>query len=190
MPPDPGTSARPWTETVRGQTGTPNHPAVTSWFRRSLALRFCPMNQDMHMKSVSSVSQVAVLTAVLTGLMFGTGCVYEERRPRYYYAPVPPPPPPVVVQPSTPPPPSVSTNQPPTPAAGVEQAPPAPVVEVIPTAPSVEYVWAPGYWAWNGRWVWTGGRWVLPPRRGAIWIPGHWERRRWGRHYWVPGHWR
>jgi hypothetical protein len=39
-------------------------------------------------------------------------------------------------------------------------APPAPMVERIP-APRAGYVWAPGYWAWNGhRHTWAPGYWV------------------------------
>ena len=39
----------------------------------------------------------------------------------------------------------------------VQIAPPPPRVEVVP-APRVGYVWAPGYWRWNGhRHVWING---------------------------------
>ena len=39
-------------------------------------------------------------------------------------------------------------------------APPAPMYERIP-GPRAGYVWAPGYWAWNGhRHIWTSGYWV------------------------------
>jgi hypothetical protein len=33
------------------------------------------------------------------------------------------------------------------------------------------------------------GRWVAPPRAGAIWIAPHWERRAF-RRVWVAGYWR
>ena len=33
------------------------------------------------------------------------------------------------------------------------------------------------------------GRWVAPPRTGAVWIPAHWERRGF-RRVWVVGVWR
>ncbi|MBE7209975.1 MAG: YXWGXW repeat-containing protein [Gluconacetobacter diazotrophicus] len=42
--------------------------------------------------------------------------------------------------------------------------PPAPVVEVIPAAPSAVYVWRPGHWRWDGyRYNWVRGRYVLRP---------------------------
>jgi hypothetical protein len=66
-------------------------------------------------------------------------------------------------------------------------APPAPRVIVVP-APRRGYVWAPGYWRWNGRQhVWIEGRWVRE-RRGQIWIADRWDRR--GNNWvFVPGHW-
>ena len=70
----------------------------------------------------------------------------------------------------------------------VEVAPPAPRVEVVP-APRVGYVWAPGYWNWNGRrHVWVGGRWV-GERRGYRWEPHGWDERE-GRWHFREGGWR
>ena len=82
----------------------------------------------------------------------------------------------------------------------IQVAPPPPQVEVVPV-PRPGYVWAPGYWAWEGgRHVWIGGHWVSV-RRGYYWVPdrwveyqgprgprwhldpGHWEREHWHRHY-------
>jgi hypothetical protein len=72
----------------------------------------------------------------------------------------------------------------------VTVAPPAPQVEVIGVAPSPGYVWAGGYWNWEGgRHVWVAGHWQ-PGRPGYHWAPhrwvqtgggwrlerGHWER--------------
>jgi len=64
----------------------------------------------------------------------------------------------------------------------VVRTPPPPVhVEAVP-APRVGYVWAPGYWRWDGH--------------RHIWYQGHWEAERPGQHYvaarWVntPGGWR
>jgi hypothetical protein len=51
-------------------------------------------------------------------------------------------------------------------------APPPPRVEVIPP-PRGGYVWAPGYWRWEGH--------------RHVWVPGHWARVRVGYH-WVPEH--
>ena len=47
-----------------------------------------------------------------------------------------------------------------------------PGVEFVTGAPAPGYVWAPGYWAWNGvAYVWVEGRWLLarsgPPFVGA-----------------------
>lgn len=72
----------------------------------------------------------------------------------------------------------------------VRVAPPAPIVEVVPVAPSPRHVWVGGYHRWDGRaYVWVPGRHILPPRPRAVWVPGHWARHRRG-HYWVEGHWR
>jgi hypothetical protein len=55
-------------------------------------------------------------------------------------------------------------------------APPAPQYEVVPSiAPG--YIWAPGYWAWNGdRHIWMRGRPILQ-RTGYRWEPDRWEQR-------------
>ena len=66
-------------------------------------------------------------------------------------------------------------------------APPPPRVVVVPPA-RVGYVWAPGYWRWNGHeHVWVDGRW-LAERRGYRWVPERWEQRgdRW---HFEEGHW-
>jgi len=101
------------------------------------------------------------------------GCVQ-----RTVYVRQPPPPSPAAVEPA-----------PDQPAEVVTEAPPAPQVEVQVVAPGPGYVWTPGYWAWHGRWVWVGGRWVFPPHRHAVWVGGHWGRRGHG-YVWVGGHWR
>jgi WXXGXW repeat (2 copies) len=65
--------------------------------------------------------------------------------------------------------------------------PPPPVIEVVP-APRHGYVWAPGYWSWNGhRHVWSNGHWVRE-RPGYAWVPDRWNRR--GDRWWLErGHW-
>jgi hypothetical protein len=71
----------------------------------------------------------------------------------------------------------------------VNEAPPTPPSEVIVTAPGPDYVWVPGYYSWQGRWIWIGGSWIVPPHRHAVWVGGHWGYR--GRGYvWVGGRWR
>jgi len=66
--------------------------------------------------------------------------------------------------------------------------PPAPrVVEVPP--PRAGYVWAPGYWRWQGRrHVWVEGHW-LRERRGYHWVPDRWDDRGEGRWHYERGHW-
>ncbi|WP_050462950.1 YXWGXW repeat-containing protein [Herbaspirillum autotrophicum] len=64
--------------------------------------------------------------------------------------------------------------------------PPPPRYERVPP-PRNGYVWAPGYWNWDGhRHVWAGGHWE-PVRRGYMydrpqWRQGHngWELQRGG----------
>ena len=71
----------------------------------------------------------------------------------------------------------------------VADAPPAAQKEVVPAAPSPDYVWVSGYWTrcYNG-WVWMPGCHVLRPRHHAVWVSGYWERhpRGW---VWVYGRW-
>jgi hypothetical protein len=65
--------------------------------------------------------------------------------------------------------------------------PPPPVVVVAP-APRPGYVWAPGYWRWEGeRHVWVDGRWIAE-RRGYHWAPDRWTEHN-GRWRYEEGHW-
>jgi len=69
----------------------------------------------------------------------------------------------------------------------VDVAPPPPRVEVVP-APRAGYVWAPGYWAYDGRrHVWHDGYWVHE-RHGHHWVPDRWDERGGHWHY-SRGHW-
>lgn len=57
----------------------------------------------------------------------------------------------------------------------VETAPPVPRFESLP-APRAGYVWAPGFWDWNGyRHEWVAGRWERA-RDGYAWRPAEWQR--------------
>jgi len=69
----------------------------------------------------------------------------------------------------------------------IDVAPPAPRVEVVPEA-RPGWVWAPGYWQWEGhQHVWVGGHWIRE-RRGYHWVPDAWVGN--GPHYhYVRGHW-
>ena len=70
----------------------------------------------------------------------------------------------------------------------VQVRPPPARVVVVPT-PRHGYVWAPGYWRWNGRaHVWVDGRW-LRERHGYHWVPAHWEENRRGYWHFEDGHW-
>jgi WXXGXW repeat (2 copies) len=103
---------------------------------------------------------------VSTGALLQTGCVYHERV--VYREPGPPP------------------------AAGevvVTEAPPAAVVEQVTVSPGVGFIWIPGAWVWEGRWVWARGHWDRPPRPGARWVPPHYVYRG-GVHIFVRGGWR
>lgn len=68
-------------------------------------------------------------------------------------------------------------------------SPPAPVYEPLPP-PRRGYVWAPGYWRWEGgRHVWAPAQWIAEGH-GYYWVPDRWahvdggwrhERGRWDR---------
>ncbi len=71
----------------------------------------------------------------------------------------------------------------------VNIAPPPLPVYAQPFAPGPDYMWTPGYWAWNGAtYYWVPGTWVLAPYVGALWTPGYWG---WGgaAYIWHPGYW-
>jgi hypothetical protein len=69
----------------------------------------------------------------------------------------------------------------------IEIAPPAPRVLVAPP-PRPGFVWAPGFWQWDGhQHVWVDGHWMRE-RPGWHWVPERWAPH--GRRYrFVPGHW-
>jgi WXXGXW repeat (2 copies) len=65
--------------------------------------------------------------------------------------------------------------------------PPVPRYEVVPP-PRPGYVWAPGYWRWEGRrHVWVAGNW-MGARPGYYWVPPRWDPRD-GRHHFESGRW-
>jgi hypothetical protein len=94
---------------------------------------------------------------------------------------------PIAAPPTTTPPPAGPTAPPPT--VVVTQPPPAPQVEVIPVSPGPQFYWVPGYWSWNGGWVWVTGVWAPRPRPYAVWVQGHWAHRGHG-YIWIGGGWR
>jgi hypothetical protein len=70
----------------------------------------------------------------------------------------------------------------------IQIAPPAPrIVEAPPPRPG--FVWAPGYYRWDGhQHVWVDGRWIHE-RRGHHWVAARWDEGRHGHYHFVPGHW-
>jgi hypothetical protein len=74
-------------------------------------------------------------------------------------------------------------------ATEVQIQPPVPREEILGVSPGVGYVWAPGYWGWEGgAHVWVAGHW-LPPRAGYYWEPHVWAHTGYGWHlregYWA-----
>ncbi|MGH8850919.1 MAG: YXWGXW repeat-containing protein [Casimicrobiaceae bacterium] len=68
-------------------------------------------------------------------------------------------------------------------------APPPLRHEVVPP-PRVGFVWAPGYWDWDGghhRHTWRKGHFIRE-RRGEHWVPNQWVERS-GRYHYEPGRW-
>jgi hypothetical protein len=59
----------------------------------------------------------------------------------------------------------------------VQWAPPPMLVEVPPPQPYAEAFWTGGYWAWEGRWFWSAGRWAPPPRPRYVWVQPYYEHR-------------
>jgi hypothetical protein len=60
-----------------------------------------------------------------------------------------------------------------------------------PVCPQENYVWAPGYWAFDnefGDYYWVPGTWVMAPQPGLFWTPPYWA---WGNdgYQFYPGYW-
>ena len=65
---------------------------------------------------------------------------------------------------------------------------PPPVAVVETPVVRQGYVYAPGYWAWDGhRHVWVRGR-TITERPGYTWVADRWEPVG-GRYRFVPGYW-
>ena len=72
----------------------------------------------------------------------------------------------------------------------VRIGPPRPLVERRLPPPGRGYVWVNGYQRWDGnRYVWTPGRWELPPRPRARWQQYRWVKRH-GEWHMEEGRWR
>ena len=69
----------------------------------------------------------------------------------------------------------------------VNVGPPPPRVEYVP-ASRPGYVWAPGYWNWNGhKHVWVKGH-QIRNHHGERWVPERWDQHD-GRWRLEHGHW-
>ena len=129
--------------------------------------------------------RLSAVAAVLAANALLSACVVQAPAPRYVQAP-PPRPAPVYVQPApqyapevAEPVVSVYVDPPidqPEPIA-VQWAPPPMLVEVPPPQPYDEAIWTGGYWAWEGRWFWSAGRWSPPPRPHYLWVQPYYEHR-------------
>lgn len=59
----------------------------------------------------------------------------------------------------------------------VSLAPPPLPIYVQPPLPAPDYIWTPGYWAWDpgfDDYYWVPGTWIRPPRIGYLWTPNWW----------------
>jgi len=72
----------------------------------------------------------------------------------------------------------------------VKVRPPHAIVETRGAAPSRDHVWIAGYHNWDGNaYVWSPGRWELPPHPHQRWVAHSWVHRN-GGYVLVEGHWR
>jgi len=62
-------------------------------------------------------------------------------------------------------------------AVSVTIAPPELPVYEQPICPGEDYIWVPGYWAYDDDYYWVPGTWVLAPEPGFLWTPGYWAWR-------------
>lgn len=71
----------------------------------------------------------------------------------------------------------------------INVAPPALPVYVQPIAPGPNFIWAPGYWAYDeDGYYWVPGTWVRAPQVGLLWTPGYWGWQD-GFYIWHAGYW-
>jgi len=69
--------------------------------------------------------------------------------------------------------------------------PPALPVYVQPPCPQPNFMWTPGYWAWDGvsDYYWVPGTWVAAPQPGYLWTPGYWGWGDDGNYIFHDGYW-
>ena len=73
----------------------------------------------------------------------------------------------------------------------VRIGPPVLPVYAQPVCPGPDYIWVPGYWAYDyddEDYYWVPGTWVIAPEPGLLWTPGYWG---WsdGFYFWRAGYW-
>jgi len=76
-------------------------------------------------------------------------------------------------------------------AISITVAPPPLPVYDQPPCPAANYIWTPGYWAWDasyGDYYWVPGTWVEAPTVGVLWTPGYWGWNN-GVYAWNAGYW-
>lgn len=73
----------------------------------------------------------------------------------------------------------------------INVGPPALPVYVQPPCPQPNYMWTPGYWAWDGvgDYYWVPGTWVMAPQPGYLWTPGYWGWGDGGAYVFHDGYW-
>lgn len=73
----------------------------------------------------------------------------------------------------------------------VSFGPPALPIYAQPICPAPNYLWVPGYWAYDpnfGDYFWVPGTWVLAPEPGYLWTPPYWAFEN-DAYYFHPGYW-
>lgn len=78
-------------------------------------------------------------------------------------------------------------------AVSITVPPPDLPVYDQPPCPGDNYIWVPGYWAWDADeadYYWVPGTWVPAPEPGFLWTPGYWGWNGasfvWNDGYWGP----
>lgn len=73
----------------------------------------------------------------------------------------------------------------------VNLAPPPLPVYVQPQCPAPNYIWTPGFWAYDeyDGYYWVPGTWVAAPEPGLLWTPGYWGYGDGGGYLWHTGYW-
>jgi hypothetical protein len=133
------------------------------------------MNTTHGLAAHPALPSVAARSLGILGVALSLAACSTEPSSRVVSAPPPPAPvtQTVVVPAETP---TTTVSTPDRQTIIVQTQPPALQAESPPPRPSSDYVWVPGYWAWqNNRYVWVAGRWTIPPRVGATWVPPRWE---------------